>query len=57
MGMELIERQREFLGRETLTAATSPQCAATEQLLRSVSRIGPIRGAALRPQRPVTAKR
>ena len=38
----LIERQREILRRELLTAARSPQFAATEQLLRSVPGIGPI---------------
>jgi len=38
----LLERQREILRREMLTAARSPQCAATEQLLRSVPGIGPI---------------
>jgi len=38
----LIERQRESLRREMLTAARSPQFAATEQLLRSAPGIGPI---------------
>lgn len=38
----LIERQREILRREMLTAARSPQCAATEQYLKSVPGIGPI---------------
>lgn len=38
----LIERQREMLRREMLTAARSPQFAATEQLLRTTPGIGPI---------------
>ena len=38
----LIERQREILKRELLTAARSPQFAATEKLLRTTPGIGPI---------------
>lgn len=37
----LIERQREILSRELLTAARSPQFAATEQFLRTTPGIGP----------------
>ena len=38
----LIERQREILRREILTASRSPQFAATEELLRTVPGIGVI---------------